>query len=159
MLRVRCYIWEFDDIVMNINRVSIYRKTILMTVILIISLFLLVYFLSIGTIFVYVATPWLIVCIIVIITNLSLYDIRQSGDVLFFTKILNKKEINLLSLKIYKITIRMHPYFFLETSAGNFNINYTKQNFQQLLELLRMKNFTGLNLFELKVNRYIIYPG
>lgn len=90
------------------------------------------------------------------IINFTLADIEISANVLILKKLKNLMQINLSDLKINNITIRRHPLFFLETSTGNYNINYTNQNYQYILELLKKTNFIGIESFELKVKQYII---
>jgi hypothetical protein len=108
--------------------------------------------------FFYGALVWLLLCIYIIITDLQVADIEIFGDTLLLKKIFSQTELNLSELKIYNITIRRHPLFFIETSVGNFRINYTKNNYCQILELLRKNQFSGLELFETKVKRYFLSP-
>ena len=109
--------------------------------------------------FFYGALIWLLLCIYIIITNLEVADIEILGDALLLKKILNQAKLNLCELKIYNITIRRHPLFFIETSAGNFKINYTKNNYHQILELLRRNQFSELESFETKVKKYFLSLG
>jgi len=138
------------------NKVSIYNKTIMiiisLTAIIIISIFLA----KDQSGFFYGALVWLLLCIYIIITNLEVADIEIFGDALLLKKILSQTKLNLCELKIHNITIRRHPLFFLETSVGNFKINYTKNNYHQILELLRRNQFSELELFETKVKRYFL---
>jgi hypothetical protein len=106
--------------------------------------------------FFYFTLIWILLCIVIITTNLTLFDINISGDILVLKRILSQKRLNINDLKIYNVAIRRHPLFFLETSAGNLNVNYTNQNYQQMLELLRKTGFSGFEVFESKVKKYII---
>jgi len=101
---------------------------------------------------------WFFVCVINIVINLTIFDIKISDEVVFLKRMLSHKSLNLHALKINNITIRRHPLFFMETSEGNFNINYTRQNYQQLLELLKRNNPNIIELFILSVRRYILSP-
>ena len=138
------------------NKVSIYNKTVMLiifiTAIIIVSIFLA----KNKSGFFYGALIWLLFCIYTIITNLKVADIEISGDILLLKKILNQTELNLCELRIHNITIIRHPLFLIETSAGNLKINYTRNNYHQIMELLRIKQFSELELFETKVKKYFL---
>jgi len=141
---------------MKINKVSIFIMTIKAAIGMIVLIIVAIFLAILRTDFLYFVLLWILMCVYIIVYNFTIADIEIAGDVLFLTKMNSKKEINLSGLKIYNIVISMHPVFYIETSAGNINVNYTKKNYQIILELLRRNKFSGLELFESTVKRYII---
>ena len=95
-------------------------------------------------------------CIYLFIKIFRLADIEVSGDVLTVDILSKERKINLVDLKIYDIKIVMHPLFLMRTSAGNFEIDYTNENYQQILELLRITSYNELELFKRKADNYIV---
>lgn len=103
-----------------------------------------------------ISIPVLLFINVMIIIFLLLADIEILDNVMIVKKIYSQKEINLSNLHIYNITIRMYPFFFMETTAGNFSINYTKNNYQYIIELAEKTGFKGIELFKQKVAKYVV---
>jgi hypothetical protein len=99
---------------------------------------------------------WLLICVVTIIETFTLADIEITDNILIIKNKIKIKKIDLSTLHIYEITIRRHPLFFMETTAGNFNINYTKYNYQQILELSKRIHFKGIELLKNEVDKNII---
>jgi hypothetical protein len=117
---------------------------------------ILIFLAKIQSGFFYLILTWLFGCIYMIIYNFTIADIYIEGDVLLLKKMLSQKKLNISGLKVYDISIGMGPFFFITTSAGFYNINYTKLNYQQILELLKRTQYNKIELFESKVRKCII---
>jgi len=140
-------------------KVSKYNSLIIITASFVIIITVIIMCLvSFNPFFISIAIIWLILSINAIIVTFSLADIIISDNLLILVKIFGQENINLFDFKIYNITIRRHPYFFMKTSVGNIKINYTYENFQKISELLKKTDYRKLENFEVAVKKYILPP-
>jgi hypothetical protein len=96
-------------------------------------------------------------CIYLIIRTSRLADIKISDGILIVDILSKERKINLADLEIYDISIVQQPLFLMKTSVGNFEIDYTNDNYEQILELLRITNFRKLEEFKRKAENYNIH--
>jgi hypothetical protein len=140
-----------------INKVSAFYKSIKIIIVMIIIFIAAMYFFIKKYEFLFYGTLlWFLLCVNIIAVNLLLFDIEIFSDVVLLKRMLSYKKLNLHTLKIINIKIIRHPYFLLKTSVGNFNINYTKQNYHKILELLNTTKYSEIESFKMKVNTYIV---
>lgn len=139
------------------NRISRYNKVIIVVTITVIIVNIITMILTKEkTLYSIYFLLMMLLCIYTIINTFKITDIEISDGFLVLRILSSQKMINLDGLKIHNITIRIHPLFFMETSVGNFNVNYTNNNYQQILKLLEITKFKKTALFKKKVGNYII---
>jgi ABC-type antimicrobial peptide transport system permease subunit len=92
-----------------------------------------------------------------VINNLRIFDIYLFDDVVLLKGILNQKEINLLDLTVKTINVSVGPTFYVITSERDYVINYTNQNYQNLLDILKKINYSKIETFVYMVDRYSLW--
>jgi hypothetical protein len=104
----------------------------------------------------YFCLIWIIGCIIKLISNFNIYDIYLNDGLINLISIKKNKQFELYSIKINNISIQRYPVFHLETNKGYFNINYTRDNYMEIINLLELLKYDNIEHFKGDVRTYIV---
>jgi hypothetical protein len=139
---------------MKINKVSNLKETIKSTILMLCILLEIILFIKPDNGLIYFILLWTFLFVFIVIRNFTIFDMEIKNDIVFLRRILSQRELYLINLRIFDVITVRHPFFHLKTSAGNFKINYTNNNYQQILELLKRIAPHRIKLFELEVKKW-----
>jgi hypothetical protein len=94
-------------------------------------------------------------CLIYIIQKVRIADIKINTSIqkIILTYLYSKKDIVIADLAIETIFISRHPAFIIETNLGRLAVNYTRSNYNTLLQLLEMKRYNYIEEFKTSVRK------
>jgi hypothetical protein len=141
------------------NKVSIVSSSIKSCILLGIFFAGFLVLMVIKSVAAYFCLIWIIGCVIKLISNFNIYDIHLNDSTINLISIKKKWQIKSCDIKINNIIIQRYPVFHLETNKGYFNINYTRDNYSELLRVLEHLKYFNINKFKESVIGYIVSPS
>lgn len=139
------------------NKTSTYKNQILMTILLILFIVGAIISYSLKSVIVYGFILWSVGCLFVIIQNFLLYDIDIHDNIVELKNMIRKKNLEMSKLQIFDVKVVRGPIFILDTNFATMRVNYTRVNYNWIIQLLELKKYKNVEIFQKKIRTSLYF--